>query len=121
MEYKVIHFFTDLQDFSHPYHVGDTFPRHGMRVSEERLKELSGNNNRQHKPLIKMIEDEPLSFSDNEIEPEEKPQKKQYTKTDINKMSKAELLEIAKNTGVEGADEMSRAELVEYLLNIFEL
>lgn len=121
MKYEVIHFFTDLQDFSHPYHVGDIFPRNGMRVSEERLKELSGNNNRQHKPLIKAVEDESLLLLNDEIEPEEKPQKKQYTKTDINKMSKAELLEIAKNTGVEGADEMSRSELVEYLLNVFGL
>ena len=52
---------------------------------------------------------------------EETPEEQRYTKTDINKMSKAELLEIAKNTGVEGADEMSRADLVEYLLSVFKL
>ena len=38
--YKVIHYFTDLQDFNHPYDVGDTFPRQGVSVTEERLKEL---------------------------------------------------------------------------------
>lgn len=58
-------------------------------------------------------------YSDKDIEFETK--EKTYTKTDINKMSKAELLEIAKNTGVEGADDMSRAELVEYMLSVFGL
>ena len=51
--YKAIHYFTDLQDFNHPYDVGDIFPRPGVSVTEERLKELSGSNNKQKKPLIK--------------------------------------------------------------------
>ena len=38
MSYKVIHYFTDLQDFNHPYKVGDSFPRLGLKVSEDRLK-----------------------------------------------------------------------------------
>lgn len=56
MSYKVIHYFEDLQDFNHPYKVGDTFPRLGMVVTEERLKELSGSNNKQGKPLIEKVE-----------------------------------------------------------------
>jgi hypothetical protein len=56
--YKVINFFTDLQDFNHPYKVGDVFPRQGMNVSEERLKELAGSRNKQGKPLIEKIEEE---------------------------------------------------------------
>lgn len=56
MGYKVIHYFEDLQDFNHPYKVGDTFPRLGMVVTEERLKELSGSNNKQGKPLIEKVE-----------------------------------------------------------------
>jgi hypothetical protein len=44
-----------------------------------------------------------------------------YTKTDINRMSKAELLARAKETGVEGAEEMTGAELKEYLINLFGL
>jgi hypothetical protein len=56
--YKVINFFTDLQDFNHPYKVGDVFPRQGMNVSEERLKELAGSKNKQGKPLIEKIEEE---------------------------------------------------------------
>lgn len=115
MKYEVIHFFTDLQDFSHPYNVGDLFPREGMRVSEERIKELSSNQNRQKKPLIKMVEDEQyeeLPFPIDETK---------YTRTDINRMNKAELQELAKNTGVESADGMTGSELKEYLLNVFKL
>lgn len=46
---------------------------------------------------------------------------KPYTKTDINKMNKAELTELAKGTGVEGADEMTGTELKEYLCSVFGL
>ncbi len=74
--YEVIHFFTDLQDDNYPYNAGDIFPHNGLKVSEERLKELSSNNNRQKKPLIRLAEEvvEPLPFSDNDIEFEERPQ-----------------------------------------------
>ena len=68
--YKVISFFTDLQDFNHPYKVGDVFPRQGMNVSEERLKELAGSKNKQGKPLIEKIEEE-IS-----VEPAEKVERK---------------------------------------------
>ena len=50
--YKVIEFFTDLQDNDHPYNVGDVFPRKGLTVSENRLAELAGEDNKQGKPLI---------------------------------------------------------------------
>lgn len=56
--YKVIKFFTDLHDADHPYNVGDTFPREGIKVTEERLAELSGSDNRQGVPLIELLEDE---------------------------------------------------------------
>lgn len=55
MKYEVIHFFTDLLDNEHAYNVGDSFPRKGVEVTEERLKELSGPNNKQGTPLIKEV------------------------------------------------------------------
>lgn len=55
MKYEVIHFFTDLLDDNHAYNVGDSFPRDGMEVTEGRLKELSGTNNKQGVPLIKEV------------------------------------------------------------------
>lgn len=57
MTYKVIKFFTDLQDNNHPYNEGDIFPRSGVTVTAERLKELSSSDNRQHVPLIKAVEE----------------------------------------------------------------
>ena len=57
MTYKVIKFFTDLQDSNHPYNEGDIFPRSGVTVTAERLKELSTNENRQRVPLIKAVEE----------------------------------------------------------------
>ena len=56
--YKVIKFFTDVQDNNHPYEVGDEFPREGMSVLPSRIRELAGNTNRQGVPLIAEVEDE---------------------------------------------------------------
>lgn len=63
--YKVIKRFHDLQDATktnggevyHEYNVGDTFPRKGKEVSEERIAELAGSNNRQGVPLIELVRD----------------------------------------------------------------
>ena len=57
--YKVIHFFNDLQDKNHAYNVGDTFPRKGLVVTEERLAELAGSDNKQGKPLIEKVKEAP--------------------------------------------------------------
>ena len=72
--YKVVKLFTDLQDNEYLYQPGDTFPRAGFEVSEERLAELSGYNNRRGIPLIvkmyeKAPEDEDFSPSEVEIPP----------------------------------------------------
>ena len=64
--YKVIEFFTDLHDNDHPYEVGDPFPREGVEVTDERIKELCGSDNKRHMPLIEEVVEE----SD-----EEKPKK----------------------------------------------
>lgn len=61
-----------------------------------------------------------LPYSDDDITLETQ-EEKPYTKSDIQRMKKAELLEIARNIGVEGADDMTREELSEYLLNVFGL
>ena len=58
--YKVIKAFTDLHDEDYPYSVGDSFPRVGINVTEKRLKELSGCENKQGMPLIEKVADEAL-------------------------------------------------------------
>lgn len=54
--YKVIKLFADLHDNNHVYNVGDTFPREGITVTESRIEELAGSNNKQGVPLIAKVE-----------------------------------------------------------------
>lgn len=44
-----------------------------------------------------------------------------YTKTEINRMPNAELRELALDTGVEGADKMTGADLKKCLIQVFGL
>lgn len=50
--YKVIHYFTDLHDDGYAYNVGDEFPHKGMTVTNERIAELAGKENKQGVSLI---------------------------------------------------------------------
>lgn len=120
--YEVIHYFTDLQDNGYPYNAGDVFPRDGLAVSEERLKELSSINNRQHKPLIRLVVEQkeemiPFSDSDDEFDKEEH----QYTKSEINRMSTSDLQKLATTEGVENAYGISGGELKKILIQHFNL
>lgn len=100
--YKVICYFTDLKDKNYPYHVGDIFPREGMEVSEKRLQELSGENNRRKRPLIELVK--------------ENNNNKTYTKTEINRMSTADLKSFAAEQGIKDADSRSGSELKKLLI-----
>lgn len=72
--YKVIKFFRDLQDKNHAYHEGDSFPRMGVKVSEERLVELSTDANRRHTPLIAKVDVEPVGLEEpKEVEASKEP------------------------------------------------
>lgn len=73
--YKVIKYFVDLQDKNHPYNVGDVFPRPGMEVKAERFAELAGNQNRQHVPLIQLVEEAPVVEVEPEAEEAPKPKR----------------------------------------------
>lgn len=73
--YKVIKYFTDLQDSNHAYEVGDEFPREGMDVSEDRIAELAGPDNKQGTPLIELVPEKPTEGAQepSESEAEEVP------------------------------------------------
>ncbi len=57
--YKVIKYFTDLQDNNYAYYVGDTFPRNGVKAGAERIAELSSDKNLQGVPLIEEVVEKP--------------------------------------------------------------
>lgn len=80
--FKVIKFFTDLQDNNHPYQVGDIFPRPDMIVSKERIAELSSSKNARGVPLIEEIKESPIVIEDKEEsgESEEKAEKQKKKK-----------------------------------------
>lgn len=60
MNYEVIKYFTDIKDGRHPYNVGDAFPRKGVNVSEERIRELASSDNKRGIPLIKEVKVAPV-------------------------------------------------------------
>lgn len=78
--YKVIKFFTDLQDNNFPYKAGDIYPRQGLKVSKERLAELSSSENKQGEPLIVLIE-EPKAETPKAAAPKKATTKKPAKKT----------------------------------------
>lgn len=53
--YKVISTFADLNDHKHIYHPGDTFPRDGVEVSEDRIRALLGSKNLTGHPVIEAV------------------------------------------------------------------
>lgn len=53
--YRVTKYFTDLQDNGYAYNEGDTFPRDGMTVTADRIKELSTSANRRGIALIEEV------------------------------------------------------------------
>ena len=59
MMHKVIAYFVDLQDNNRPYDVGEQFPHIncGYPVSEKRLAELAGSDNKRGIPLIVPVEE----------------------------------------------------------------
>lgn len=138
-KYEVIKFFTDLQDDSHPYNVGDIFPRQGKEVTEDRIAELSGSNNRQHTPLIKKVDEEkeseqteqtrqsegdignteatePAVEYANTANPEntkqtEQEAAKKYTKADLEGMKVPQIRELAKELGFK-ISSMSKEDII---------
>lgn len=55
--YRVIKYFTDLQDNNREYNVGDIYPHNNRKVSASRIKELSTNKNKRGIPLIEKVEE----------------------------------------------------------------
>lgn len=86
--YRAITLFTDLQDNGYKYMPGDTYPRHGLEPSKDRIEELLTNKNRRNKPMIEKVEEqiladdvnEPIDAETVETEPVEQPKPKRNRK-----------------------------------------
>lgn len=79
------------------------------------------HRNRKRKKQREISHEENLPFSDSNIEFEERPEEQQYTKTDIQRMSKDDLVSLAIKMGIDGAEEMSGADLKRELIEEFGL
>lgn len=55
--YRVIVAFNDRLDGGYLYTVGAAYPREGMLATDNRIAELLGSDNLQHKPLIEEIKE----------------------------------------------------------------
>ena len=119
MSYKVIHRFADLQDFNHLYNVGDLFPRIGMKVSQSRIDELASSKNKLKTPLIKLENDKKIDDFSKYMNETEETKETEYTKTEINRMSTADLKELAEKNGLDNS--LSGAELKKLLINHYGL
>lgn len=79
------------------------------------------HRNRKKKNQREVSHEENLPFFDSDIEFEERPKEQQYTKTDIQRMSKDDLVSLASEIGIEGAEKMNGADLKRELVEHFEL
>lgn len=87
--YRAIRYFTDTKDNNYPYSVGDIYPRVGYEVSNQRLNELLGFGNKQHRPVIEVVTEE-IPF-----EP------KKYTAKQLESMTIAQIERLADELGYE--------------------
>lgn len=117
--YKVIHFFTDLKDNRHPYSVGDIFPRNGIDFPPQRYAELSNKFNLQGTPLIEYVEEENILKEEKMPVEDQETTKNRLKKSDISRMSTANLKSLAIEQGIDGAEDMSGADLKKVLIEHF--
>lgn len=105
-KYVVIRSFTDKDSQIH-YTVGDRYPHRGF-ASKSRVDELSTTRNKRG---VVLIQKENVSNATQDV-----AEKKEYTKSDIESMTVAELRELAKEKGIENADSSKGAKLKELLI-----
>ena len=74
--YRVIEYFTDLQDGDYAYNAGDEFPRAGLTVSADRIKELSTGENKRGIALIEEVQDAGETGEDKPVSAEDTPRKR---------------------------------------------
>ena len=71
MKYTVLTYFEDLKDNGFRYRKGDEYPRNGLKVTPERIKELCSADNLRQKPLIEPIDRNHITTTSSNFPPEE--------------------------------------------------
>ena len=84
MEYRVISAFNDRLDSGFLYKVGAAYPREGMSAADDRIAELLGSDNLQHKPLIEAVGEEAEATQMGSDETVPVPKKKRGKKNEDN-------------------------------------
>lgn len=87
--YKVEVQFLDGQDDNHLYKIGDIYPRVGIKPTNERIEELSTDNNRRNVVAI--------------------------SKLDLNKLKLSELRELAEQRDLDDISSRKKVDLIEAL------
>lgn len=77
MAYKVLDYFTDLQDKNYAYNEGDIYPREGLKPTKARIHELASDENGRGEPVIVEVEDpaEPETVNESGTPEETEPEK----------------------------------------------
>ena len=88
MAYKVTQAIRDLQDNQRYYRAGDTFPRNGLKVDDERVAELVKGGY-----IVADVEED----------------------ADLSKLKKDELVALAVEKGIEVDTKYTKAEIIEKL------
>ena len=102
-QYRAIVYFEDLQNNRQPYNVGDVFPKNGYSVSENRIKELLGSNNKQKRPVIEEVEEIPFTAT-------------KYTAKQLESMTIAQIEQLAEDYGYEITKTL-KGDIIEEFLN----
>lgn len=89
--FKVLAYFTDMQDGNFAYEKGSIYPRDGYEPTKARIAELSSDKNARNEVLIKALKEE------------------------TKELTVKELRELAKEQGIEGYTKMKKEELEEAL------
>lgn len=105
--YKVIQYFTDLQDNGYAYHVGDKYPREGVSPSPVRVRELLSGENRRKVKLIEEVPEMPLKGAE---APQNVPQNEDTEEQPVAEVEAVETADVAEESEAEQVEESEEKE-----------
>lgn len=111
--YRVVRYFTDLQDNNYAYNAGDKFPRDGVEVSNERINELLSDQNKQCRQLIQYVDEFDSEVADDSPVAESE---KVYDEEMLSEMTTREIKTLAAERGYK-ITKNSKSDVIEQFLN----